>query len=32
MTTTGFLFLLFSVGFVTGLCGWCYYRVLRSQR
>jgi hypothetical protein len=29
MTTGGLLFMLVSVGFVAGLCFWCFYRVLR---
>ncbi len=30
MSAAGLIFLLGSVGFITGLCIWCFSRVLRS--
>ncbi|MGA7616186.1 MAG: hypothetical protein WBX15_13510 [Thermoanaerobaculia bacterium] len=30
MTIGGWLFLTLSLGFVWGLCGWCFYRVIKG--
>lgn len=30
MTIGGWIFMLFSLAFVWGLAGWCYYRVLTA--
>jgi|YelNatPaOPRAMG01_1025707.scaffolds.fasta_scaffold04592_6 multisubunit Na+/H+ antiporter MnhF subunit len=30
MTLSGWIVMIFSVGFVTGLLGWCVYRVMRE--
>ena len=30
MTTLGWLFMICSLGFVWGLMGWCYYRVMTA--
>jgi hypothetical protein len=32
MTTGGWITMILSVGFVTGLFGWCIYRVLRGPK
>ncbi len=32
MTTGGWITMILSVGFVTGLLGWCIYRVLRGPK
>lgn len=31
MTTLGWAFMILSVGFVWGLTGWCYYKVLTYE-
>jgi len=31
MTILGWIFMVTSVGFVWGLCGWCFYKVLSIQ-
>lgn len=30
MNTGGWIFLLVSMAFVWGLCGWCFYKVMRG--
>jgi nitrate reductase NapE component len=30
MTTSALLFMVLSVAFVTGLCAWCYWKVLTT--